>query len=391
MLCLRCAALVGALTLAACGGRSGEKTAAAGRPAGESAGGMMGMPGMDSGTGMGGMHMQGMEMRSTMRSHLDSMTRMSPEQMRAAMAQHDALMSQMMDRMGGDMRSMPMTGDTAWNAFTDSVKRDLADPQPSGQSLVGAHEGPRGSRGAADDDARGDEEEHAAPMIRPELSRPAGLRLDLRSDGLSPADRPGRPPLPPRRRSVRLPVPASPELLDREAHEQVDAAADQQERVRKGPALFLVRADHRGGVGHAPMRNHRLPREDGAGLRGSVAHRDHEVPALSLQTLEAPWLVPGPEEPMPLHRLDGESVHPGGRLRARTLGREAAASLAIQNGLRHLTAGAVAGAEEEDSKWHRRINLPRRIQAGNTVCSTFTLTTTRVTAMLRLDHHRVTG
>jgi hypothetical protein len=134
-------ALVGTLGLAACGGKSGDKApASAGSPGSESAGGgMMQMPGMDSGKSMGGMHMnmQGMQMMPMMRAHMDSMMRMSPEQMRDMMAQHDAMMSRMMDQMGADMRNMKMAGDAQWNALTDSVKRDLADlPNLQGKALA---------------------------------------------------------------------------------------------------------------------------------------------------------------------------------------------------------------------------------------------------------------
>ena len=62
-----------------------------------------------------------------MRAHMDSMMWMSPGQMSAIMATHDRMMSQMMDRMGSDMRGMHMSGDAKWNALMDSVKADLAE------------------------------------------------------------------------------------------------------------------------------------------------------------------------------------------------------------------------------------------------------------------------
>jgi hypothetical protein len=137
MIWFRYTALIGVLGAAACGGRSGEKAATGRTPQAESAGGMMPMPGMDSGKGMTGMRMHGMEMMPMMRAHMDSMARMSPDQMRAMLGQHDAMMSQMMDRMGADVRSMNMSGDPKWNALTDSVKRDLADlPNLKGKALT---------------------------------------------------------------------------------------------------------------------------------------------------------------------------------------------------------------------------------------------------------------
>lgn len=92
---------------------------------------------MDSGgMDMGGMRMQGMQMMPQMRAHMDSMKQMSPQQMRAMMAMHQSMMSQMMDGMGSDMRGMTMTATPEWGALIDSVKQDLAElPNVKGQAL----------------------------------------------------------------------------------------------------------------------------------------------------------------------------------------------------------------------------------------------------------------
>ena len=115
--------LVGTLATAGCGTSGNDagkqQSAAAATPAGDS-GKMGGMGGRQMGGG-------GMEMMAGMRAHMDSMARMSPEQMAAMMAMHDGVMSQMMDRMGADMRSMQMSGDAKWNGLVDSIKADLAD------------------------------------------------------------------------------------------------------------------------------------------------------------------------------------------------------------------------------------------------------------------------
>jgi hypothetical protein len=98
----RYTALLGTLTIAACGGHSANKAAGdGGTPQGEGAGGMMGMEGMDSGKGMGGMrmHMQGTEMMSMMGAHMDSVAHMSSEQMRTMMP-------------GADLRWRPRLGPT---------------------------------------------------------------------------------------------------------------------------------------------------------------------------------------------------------------------------------------------------------------------------------------
>jgi hypothetical protein len=61
---------------------------------------------------------------------------MSPGQMSATMAAHDRMMSQMLDRMGSDMRNMKMSGDAKWNGLVDSVKADLAElPGLQGREL----------------------------------------------------------------------------------------------------------------------------------------------------------------------------------------------------------------------------------------------------------------
>jgi hypothetical protein len=121
------AILMGALAVVGCSG-GGER---AGRSADTA--GMMGHT--DSGE-MAGMPMQGMQMMSGMQAHMDSMTRLSPQQMQTRMAGHQEMMSQMMDQMGADMRGMNMSGSPEWAALTDSVKQDLAElPNLKGRPL----------------------------------------------------------------------------------------------------------------------------------------------------------------------------------------------------------------------------------------------------------------
>ena len=114
------ALLIAALAVGGCNGGGDRAERAA-----DSAG-MMGH--MDSGgMGMGGMNMQGMRMMAGVPAHMDSMMRMSPQQMQAMMAAHQEMMSRMMDGMGADMRGMKMLGSPEWNALTDLVKQDLAE------------------------------------------------------------------------------------------------------------------------------------------------------------------------------------------------------------------------------------------------------------------------
>ena len=128
------ALLIGALALAGCGRRGdrAEATRDTGGMMGRMDSGGMGIGQMDS----GGMGMGGMNMMSGMRAHMDSMMRMSPQQMQAMMPKHEQMMSGMMDGMGSDMRGMNMSGSAEWSALSDSVKNDLADlPNLKGQQL----------------------------------------------------------------------------------------------------------------------------------------------------------------------------------------------------------------------------------------------------------------
>jgi hypothetical protein len=71
-----------------------------------------------------------------MQAHVDSMMKMSPDQMSGLMARHERMMSQMMDQMGGEMRQMKIADSPEWSALTDSVKQDLAElPSLNGQAL----------------------------------------------------------------------------------------------------------------------------------------------------------------------------------------------------------------------------------------------------------------
>ena len=123
------ALVAGALTMAACS-KGGE-------PAGRAPASSGMMDHMDSGgMGTGAMPMRGVAMMGAMRAHMDSLAGMSPQQMQAMMATHQALMSQMLDAMGADMHGMKMPGGPAWSALTDSVKQDLAEmPNLKGEAL----------------------------------------------------------------------------------------------------------------------------------------------------------------------------------------------------------------------------------------------------------------
>ena len=120
------ALVFGAITALGC--KREAPPADASRPAAE--------PGPGSMT-MGGMPMGAAGMMPMMRAHLDSVTRMPAQQMSGMIAAHEQMLSEMMDRMGADMRGMHMTGDAQWTALTDSVKTDLAElPALQGNDLA---------------------------------------------------------------------------------------------------------------------------------------------------------------------------------------------------------------------------------------------------------------
>jgi hypothetical protein len=80
--------------------------------------------------------MDGMGPMLMMRAHVDSMAKMTPEQMSRVMARHERMMSQMMDQMGGEMRQMQMPETREWSALADSVRQDLGElPSLSGNAL----------------------------------------------------------------------------------------------------------------------------------------------------------------------------------------------------------------------------------------------------------------
>jgi hypothetical protein len=86
---------------------------------------------------MAGMSMRSDSIMAMMRAHLDSLAALPPQAATGLLAAHDAMASQMLDAMGGDMRVMDMRPDSAWNALADSVRRDLAElPSLSGRALA---------------------------------------------------------------------------------------------------------------------------------------------------------------------------------------------------------------------------------------------------------------
>jgi len=134
--------LAGLATLAACRSRDNANNAAsadsaanpgAGPRSPARTGGMAGMPGM-SGAPMG--HMMGGGMMDSMRAHLTMIDRLSADRMKAMLPAHRAMVADMLSRMSSEMRWMDVSGDAAWTATVDSVRRDLDSmPAMSGPHL----------------------------------------------------------------------------------------------------------------------------------------------------------------------------------------------------------------------------------------------------------------
>ena len=93
----------------------------------DSASGMAGMPGMAS---------AGSSMMDSMRTHMRMMQSATPEQMKSMLANHRQTVANMVSQMNGEMRSMNMPADPAWNATVDSIRQDLVHmPDMSGKEL----------------------------------------------------------------------------------------------------------------------------------------------------------------------------------------------------------------------------------------------------------------
>lgn len=128
---VRCATPVFAAALLACGRNDGGQADDSAKAAAESSA-MKDMPGMP---GMSGMMMSD-SMMAQMHSHMQMMDTASAGTMKAMLSMHRQMVANMLSRMTGDMRSMNMTGDAAWNATVDSLRQDLVHtPDMAGDEL----------------------------------------------------------------------------------------------------------------------------------------------------------------------------------------------------------------------------------------------------------------
>lgn len=117
-----------ALGLAACVGGESSKTAAnaesveprdsGGAMSGRDDG-MSGMSGMQDSMGRSGMMEQ-------MQSHMRAMDGINADSMKAMLPMHRQMVANMISQFNRDMGQMNMTGDAAWTATIDSLRRDLS-------------------------------------------------------------------------------------------------------------------------------------------------------------------------------------------------------------------------------------------------------------------------
>ena len=80
----------------------------------------------DTTPSMGGMQMAGASSPATaMAQHLKSLDGISGDSLRALLPAHRQMTANLLSTFNGEMRSMNMPADAAWNAVVDSLRRDL--------------------------------------------------------------------------------------------------------------------------------------------------------------------------------------------------------------------------------------------------------------------------
>ena len=125
---LRLLAIAASLTLAACGAReeapaSGDSAAASAAAAAEKPGSLEGPRPSDSATAAPATPSG--RMIDAMQARLAAAEGMSAEQLKATLPEHRQAAANLIAEMNREMRGMNMTGDAAWTALVDSLRRDL--------------------------------------------------------------------------------------------------------------------------------------------------------------------------------------------------------------------------------------------------------------------------
>jgi uncharacterized lipoprotein len=117
-------------TLAACGGSEEETPEAApshAPAAAAPAGGMEGMPGMQSGEGVAA---------DPLDAHMQMMQGASGDQLKAMVPEHRQMVANMIAQYNREMRDMNMSTDANWNSTVDALRQDLVRmPEMSADEL----------------------------------------------------------------------------------------------------------------------------------------------------------------------------------------------------------------------------------------------------------------
>lgn len=114
------ATLATVLGAAGCGRADSGHAGMEGAAADSQMGGMAGMPGMAA---EGGSPVE--RLMQAVDSSLQRTADASPESLAAMLPAHRSALANLIAEMNAEMRAMSMTGDAAWNATVDSLRRDL--------------------------------------------------------------------------------------------------------------------------------------------------------------------------------------------------------------------------------------------------------------------------
>src|SRR5262249_50071090 len=113
--------------------------------------------------------------------------------------------------------------------------------------------------------------------------------------------------------------------------------------------LVGIAAGHRGGIGHCPVCENRLPGKERTRLFRPVADRNDEGPVLGFETGQAARSMPTPIDPGVLEDIDRIRVDPRSAIGSRALSGVPTCSLAVQERFGNLTPRRVARAEKQHS------------------------------------------
>jgi hypothetical protein len=137
-------------------------------------------------------------------------------------------------------------------------------------------------------------------------------------------------------------------MLVRLAWEVFHVLADLVTDAAEESEALLFSTIQCGGILEIAMNGDRAAWKDWAGFLGVVAHRQYVVEPLACEVIHVLRAMAGNVDPDLAHYRDGFGANLA-RPRAGALHFEAVAGVVTQQALRHLAAGGVASAKNEDS------------------------------------------